>query len=496
MSRFGVVLLIFPLAAITGCDDSQMAGPIEYRDHPRFARELGEKPKLQAAIRKHLADLFGPDVRHIRVPEDSGLREGGLYLADLRQVGDQVVPNRMVDPTGISVAVEGGYALYRKHCLHCHGVFGAGDGPTAAFLYPRPRDYRLGLFKFTSTNPINAKPSRDDLRKTINQGLHGTSMPGFEAIMTASQVDQVIDYMSFLSMRGETERYLIDEAVLADDKDAESALSADLVKDLLVKVTSSWKEADTQVLNPPARRGEVTRASILRGRDLYLAENPALPKVACIGCHGPQARGNGSAFIDQEIFCDVVFRQYPFDTAVARLYRKSTEVKTSATPDLDGISKFLEENPPILAGLRKDHQILAEVPDRDFAELARNNPRGVAEAARKAVPELADPKFRAFLADRLSVWTKGSLDDWGDPLRPANLVEGVYKGGSRPLDLYWRIAKGINGAKMPSHAGTLTDAQIWDVVNFVLALPDEPGLLPEPMPAPVTSHAKGIASAR
>ena len=33
----------------------------------------------------------------------------------------------------------------------CHGSSGAGDGPTAAFLYPRPRDYRRGLFKFTST---------------------------------------------------------------------------------------------------------------------------------------------------------------------------------------------------------------------------------------------------------------------------------------------------------------------------------------------------------
>ena len=46
---------------------------------------------------------------------------------------------------------EGGYAIYRKNCLHCHGVSGAGDGPTAPFLYPLPRDYRKGIFKFTST---------------------------------------------------------------------------------------------------------------------------------------------------------------------------------------------------------------------------------------------------------------------------------------------------------------------------------------------------------
>ena len=81
------------------------------------------------------------------------------------------------------------------------------------------------------------------------------------------------------------------------------------------------------------------------------------------------------------------------------------------------------------------------------------------------------------------LWSK-SLDDWGQPLRPANLVEGTYKGGQRPIDLYWRLAKGINGAKMPAHAGILTDDQIWDVVNFVLAVRDDPALLPESLPAP------------
>ena len=32
----------------------------------------------------------------------------------------------------------GGYALYRQHCLHCHGVSGAGDGPTRRSSIPGP----------------------------------------------------------------------------------------------------------------------------------------------------------------------------------------------------------------------------------------------------------------------------------------------------------------------------------------------------------------------
>ena len=62
-------------------------------------------------------------------------------------------------------------------------------------------------------------------------------------------------------------------------------------------------------------------------------------------------------------------------------------------------------------------------------------------------------------------------------MRPANLNRGIYKGGRRPIDLYWRIAKGINGAKMPAHYPTIEPERIWDLVNFVLELPYEPKLL-------------------
>ena len=262
-SRFRLGLLVGVLA-LAGCDEAQYAGPILYRDGERMAKDLAGKDQLKAAIRKSLASLYGDDLRHIKVPEDSGLRENGLYLANSVQIGQKREPVLEVDAkSGKKVPVEGGYALYRKNCLQCHGVFGAGDGPTSEFLYPRPRDFRLGIFKFTSTNPVNAKPSRADLRKTILYGVHGTSMPGFEALMSPSEIEQVIDYMTFLSMRGETEKYLIEAAAL----EGEDALAEDRVTEVVVKVTSSWKDAETQVVNPSTRRVEPSKESIRRGRD-------------------------------------------------------------------------------------------------------------------------------------------------------------------------------------------------------------------------------------
>jgi hypothetical protein len=63
-------------------------------------------------------------------------------------------------------------------------------------------------------------------------------------------------------------------------------------------------------------------------------------------------------------------------------------------------------------------------------------------------------------------------DEWGTVVRPANLLNGVYRGGRRPMDLYWRIHGGINGAQMPQLSNAFeTPTGIWDMVNFVQVLP-------------------------
>jgi mono/diheme cytochrome c family protein len=79
-------------------------------------------------------------------------------------------------------------------------------------------------------------------------------------------------------------------------------------------------------------------------------------------------------------------------------------------------------------------------------------------------------------------------DVWGNVTRPADLTTGIYRGGRRPIDFYYRIRGGISPSGMPaqdivkerkghlSDAG-LTDHEIWDVVEFVRALPN-PGMLP------------------
>ncbi|MDX2039027.1 MAG: c-type cytochrome [Isosphaeraceae bacterium] len=437
-SRLRSVLVILGLTALSGCGDFH-AGPISYREHERFSTDLKDKPNARSAITKSLTTLFGESPQKMKVPANSGLPEGGAYLASSVVTNeDEIVPIAYIDPTTSGkTPIEGGYALYRKHCLHCHGVSGAGDGPTANFLFPRPRDYRRGVYKFTSTNPTNAKPTREDLAKTLRYGLHGTSMPAFEALMTEGEIQQVVDYVIFLSMRGELEHRLIEEASQIEDSDTAESLNDETVNDILQGVITSWKAAEGQVVNPTVKRVPPTRESILRGRDLFLGINTTGNKLACVDCHGTKAAGDGMSFVEKPIFDKVVFGLEPLDVAIRKRF---DEIEWETASRLGGHG----------SAEHGDDSQHSAAPTGDFE------------------------KYKALITD---TWTKGSLDDWGNPLRPANLNLGVYKGGRRPIDLYWRIAKGINYAKMPAHSSLISDAQIWDVVNFVLALPYDRELL-------------------
>jgi cbb3-type cytochrome c oxidase subunit III len=91
-----------------------------------------------------------------------------------------------------------GKALYEKHCVECHGATGRGDGASAAFLVPRPRDFSTGKYKIRSTE-TGSVPTDDDLIASVKRGLYGTSMPGWDRILSDSDIADVVQYVKTLS---------------------------------------------------------------------------------------------------------------------------------------------------------------------------------------------------------------------------------------------------------------------------------------------------------
>jgi len=68
-----------------------------------------------------------------------------------------------------------GYEQYMLNCYACHGEEGDGNGPASAYLRPRPRDFRQGLFKFGGVF-AGELPHTQDLVRLVKRGLTGTAM--------------------------------------------------------------------------------------------------------------------------------------------------------------------------------------------------------------------------------------------------------------------------------------------------------------------------------
>ena len=139
-----------------------------------------------------------------------------------------------------------GKVVYERYCLSCHGPHGDGNGESAAWMTPKPRDFRQGTFKCRST-PSGQLPLLSDLDRTITNGIHGTNMPTWFAIGARNRRD-ALAYVQTFSPRWTTD-----------------------------------KMPEPIVIPPePARDA----SSIERGRALYETEQ-------CGQCHGPSGRGDG-----------------------------------------------------------------------------------------------------------------------------------------------------------------------------------------------------------
>src|SRR3712207_6472840 len=87
-----------------------------------------------------------------------------------------------------------GKAVYDKWCAGCHGDTGAGDGPAAAYMLPRPRDFTRGVYKIRST-ASGEIPTDGDLRHVIDEGMPATAMPDWKELLDERERDDLVAYV-------------------------------------------------------------------------------------------------------------------------------------------------------------------------------------------------------------------------------------------------------------------------------------------------------------
>ena len=403
--RFVVMLVALATGVAAGC-----GSPVA-----EFRPNVGLQLKTEALAESQLTDEQQNNIATIL--------EGLFGTPDEPNIPEvpEVQMTQLLDKTALSMAAgpvsvdEDGRpeGLYRQHCAHCHGITGDGMGPTAEFLNPYPRDYRMGIFKFKST-VRNARPTRGDLHRILREGIPGTAMPSFR-VLPEDQKEALVQYVIYLSMRGELERLLVPESLGQGElgiegdqlflnmskKTADPEVFAErsgYIQEQLAAIGNRWLNAESaEVPAPPENWG--SEESLVRGRELFFG------KGACSGCHGNFALGDGN---------------------------------TTFSTDKPFLDEWTKENWP--SGLKED------------------------EAERQAPIRAA----------------AGILEKRA--LRPRNLRLGVYRGGRRPMDLYYRLRHGIEGTPMPGleiaegadDPKKLTAEDIWSILDYVRNLPFEP----------------------
>ncbi len=81
-----------------------------------------------------------------------------------------------------------GKATFDKMCAACHGKTGAGNGPAAAGLKPKPASFTDPKFQAGRTD--------DSLKAFITKGK--PPMPGFGKQLTPAQVTSLVTYIRLL----------------------------------------------------------------------------------------------------------------------------------------------------------------------------------------------------------------------------------------------------------------------------------------------------------
>ncbi len=98
-----------------------------------------------------------------------------------------------------------GKTTYEAKCTECHGASGLGDGPAAPLLKPAPRDFTAGKYKVRTTE-TGSLPTDADLVASVTRGLPGTSMAGWDGILSPMEVRDVVEYVKSFSPRFSSEQ--------------------------------------------------------------------------------------------------------------------------------------------------------------------------------------------------------------------------------------------------------------------------------------------------
>lgn len=291
--------------------------------------------------------------------------------------------------------------------------------------------------------------------------------------------------------------------------------------------------AGTFLLRTEAPAGEPAAAAPLGPADWKLTPSEARGRRVyenyCIGCHGPEGRGDGAASrLLDPLPRNFQAAKFKFRTTASGELPLEADLMRTVTCGLPGSSmpgfplvpeierrdvvRYVLSLAKLGLASRQVASIVAEE-GTPLADVKRDQLPAIRErieaaaAALKRVPVSPEPepspasieRGRA-LFDKQCAACHGArgvgdgtssyaLRDWQNAeIRPRDFTTGVFRAGSTPDDVFVRIKTGLNGTPMPGY-GNLPDAEIWDLAHFILSLKNPNA--PRPRTQPGCGHEAG-----
>lgn len=147
---------------------------------------------------KYDADFWRAVVGHMAInarltdDEEEAVLEflqGAARRLVMDKAGDDPVRVASADPNFLPITQPTGEEIYGRYCVACHGASGAGDGPAAAALTPRPSDL---------TDPERMSGfSDEELIAIIADGRN--TMPGFSTQLSSEDISALLEFVRALS---------------------------------------------------------------------------------------------------------------------------------------------------------------------------------------------------------------------------------------------------------------------------------------------------------
>jgi cytochrome c oxidase cbb3-type subunit I/II len=234
---------------------------------------------------------------------------------------------------------------------------------------------------------------------------------------------------------------------------------------------------------------EITEASFPRSAQM-ITYGKEVYERRCVGCHGVKGDGNGLAatFLFNQRprnFTLGVFKfrvtQKPVPTDGDLLRTITRGVRGTAMPAWYELP--LNDRIAVIEYIKYELAVDRSDPTKPYAYFVEE-PAGAPLAAGAAPAPTAD-----LINHGKDVWQSakcwechghtgkgdgekaaGLKDDFGFPIRPANLTSGQFKSGPAVEDIFRTMSTGLSGTPMPSYRDSLPEADRWALAYYILSL--------------------------